>query len=107
MGAKVALRVTARRRDVRATVAEGLNGGAQDAAADADLVEQVAPRPLMLISAGRGSEAATNRVFTDRAGAAAEHWNLPDASHAAAIGTDTKGYEGRVIPFLDRAPAVS
>ncbi len=135
MGAEVALRVAARHREVRATVAEGLNGGARDAAAagqsflavaqiavlgavgtvlsgedagaDVDLVERVAPRPLMLISAGRGAEAATNRVFADRGGAATEHWNLPDASHAAAIGTDTRGYERRVIPFLDRALAVS
>jgi uncharacterized protein len=131
MGGEVALRVAARRGDVRATVAEGVRGNAEDAGAageswlgvaqiamlgavssvltgegmgsDADIVEQIARRQLMLISAGRGVEAGTNRVFARRAGEAAEHWNLPDAAHADAIRTDPRGYERRVILFLDRA----
>ena len=134
MGGEVAVRVAARRREVRAMVAEGLRGGAEDADAageswlgvaqlaalgalsavltgegpgsDADLVARVAPRPLMLISAGTGVEADTNALFARRAGASSEHWNLPDASHASAIGTDPQGYERRVIPFLDRALSV-
>ena len=134
MGAEVAVRVAARHRDVRAIVAEGLRGGAKDASAageswlevaqlaalgavsslltgedagsDADLVERIAPRPLMLISAGRDVEEDINRVFVRRAGASTEHWNLPDAAHASAIGTDPEGYERRVIAFLDRALSV-
>jgi pimeloyl-ACP methyl ester carboxylesterase len=134
MGAEVAVRVAARRSDVRATVAEGLRGGAGDASAageswlavaqlavlgavgsiltgegmgsDADLVERIAPRPLMLISAGRGVEADISRVFVRRASGSTEHWNLPDAAHASAIRTDPQAYERRVIPFLDRALAV-
>ena len=134
MGAEVAVRVAARRGDVRATVAEGLNGGAEDARAagaswaalaqlyvlgavgtlltgesagsDADFVARIGRRPLMLISAGRGVEADTNRVFARRAGAATEHWNLPDAPHASALRIDPQGYERRVIAFLDRALSV-
>jgi hypothetical protein len=135
MGADVAVRVAARRRgDVRATVAEGLRGGASDASAageswpvvaqlavlgavgtvltgesagsDADLVERIPPRPLMLISAGTGVEADINRVFVRRAGGSTQHWNLPDAAHASAIRTDPQGYERRVIPFLNRALSV-
>jgi pimeloyl-ACP methyl ester carboxylesterase len=135
MGAEVAVRVAARRRgDVRATVAEGLRGGASDASAageswpvvaqlavlgavgtvltgesagsDADLVERIPPRPLMLISAGTGVEADINRVFVRRAGGSTQHWNLPDAAHASAIRTDPQGYERRVIPFLNRALSV-
>ena len=135
MGAEVAVRVAARRRgDVRATVAEGLRGGAKDASAageswlgvaqlavlgavgsvltgasagsDADLVERIAPRPLMLISAGTGVEADINRVFVRRASGSTQHWNLPDAAHASAIRTDPQGYERRVIRFLDRALSV-
>jgi uncharacterized protein len=134
MGGEVAVRVAARRPDVRATVAEGLRGGAKDASAadeswlgvaqltvlgalssiltgedmesDADLVERIVPRPLMLISAGSGVEADTNRVFVRRGGESTEHWNLPDAAHASAIATAPEAYESRVIPFLDRALSV-
>lgn len=135
MGAEVAVRVAARRRDVSATVAEGLRGGAKDASAageswlgvaqiaalgavssvltgegmgsDADLVERIAPRPLMLLSAGTGVEADINRTFVRRGGGPTEHWNIPDAAHASAIRTDPQAYERRVIPFLDRTLSVS
>jgi dienelactone hydrolase len=130
-GAEVALRTAARRNDVHAVVAEGAMGGPADArdagaslpvlaqlgalfglsilltgetaAADAELVERIAPRPLLLISAGRTTEANANRHFQRRAGASAEHWNLADAAHAAALRTEPAEYERRVIGFLDRA----
>ena len=38
-------------------------------------------------------------------GDGAELWNLPEASHAAALRTDPAGYERRVVGFLDRALA--
>ena len=131
MGGEVALRVAARRRDVRATVAEGAMGGFEDASAagaslpvvaqlagltlvstlltgensdaDADLVQRIAPRPLLLISAGRAIEADANRVFQRRARGSTRHWNLPDAAHGQAHKTDPAGYERRVIAFLDAA----
>ena len=132
MGGEVAVQAAARLRELRAIVAEGLRGGPSDASAggsdpatvaslwglffvgnvlggswppgsDAELVERIAPRRLLLISAGRGVEADANRVFAQRAGRAAEHWNLPAAAHAAALHTDPEGYERRVIPFLNRA----
>ena len=134
MGGEVAVRVAARRSDVRATIAEGVRGGVSDASAageswlgvaqlagleaisalltgsgpgsDAELVERIAPRPLLLISAGTGVEADTNRVFVRRAGESAEHWNLPDAAHASAIKTNPRAYHRRVIAFLDRALSV-
>ena len=34
-----------------------------------------------------------------------ELWNLPEASHAAALRTEPARYERRVAGFLDRAPA--
>lgn len=133
LGGEVALRVAAGDDGVRATVAEGAMGGAKDARdagqgplalaqlavlgavgtvlsgegadADADLVERIAPRPLMLISAGTAAEADANRVFARRGGASTEHWNLPGAKHATAIRADAAGYEERVVGFLDRALA--
>jgi dienelactone hydrolase len=130
-GAEIALRTAARRGDVRAVVAEGAMGGPADAraagaslpvlaqlralfglsilltgetaTADAELVERIAPRPLLLISAGRTTEANANRHFQRRAGAAAEHWNLAHAAHATALRMQPAEYERRVIGFLDRA----
>ena len=131
LGGEVALRVAARRREVRAVVAEGPRGGAKDAqdagaglhgvaqlavlsavgtaltgggtADDAELVERIAPRPLLLISAGRGIEADAIREFERRGGASTEHWNLPDAPHGSALRTDPAGYQRRVLAFLGRA----
>jgi len=135
LGGEVALRVAARRRDVRATVVEGAMGGVADARAagaswpvlaqlagltvvstlltaesseaDADLVRRIAPRPLLLISSGRAIEADANRVFQRRGGATTRHWNLPDAAHGQAHRTDPAGYERRVIAFLDAGLSVS
>jgi uncharacterized protein len=130
-GAEIALRTAARRGDVRAVIAEGAMGGPADARAagaslpvlaqlralfglsilltgettteDAELVERIAPRPLLLISAGQTTEANANRHFQRRAGASAEHWNLADAAHATALRTQPTEYEHRVIGFLERA----
>jgi alpha/beta superfamily hydrolase len=132
LGAEVALRVAPRRRDVRAIVAEGLMGGTSDAreagvslpalaqiaalsavsdllggqragAGDAELVERLSPRPLLLISAGRSTEADVNADLLRRAGPSAQRWHLPDAPHGGAIEADPRGYERRVIAFLDDA----
>ena len=133
LGGEVALQLAARRDDVRATVAEGVRGGFADSltagadpatvaqlavlsvfselltgersTSDAELVERVAPRPLLLISAGRTVEADANRAFARRGGPRTEHWNLPDARHAVAARTDPAGYERRVVGFLDAALA--
>ena len=105
LGGEVALRVAAHRRDVRATVAEGAMGAVRDAkaggaswpalaqlgglsvistvltgegtGADVDLVTRIAPRPLLLISAGRAIDADVNRVFQRRGGRSIQHWKPP------------------------------
>jgi hypothetical protein len=77
--------------------------GSAPPAPDAELIERVAPRRVLLISAGGAGEAAANRAFARRGGSATEHWNLPAAAHGAALRTDPAAYERRVIGFLDRA----
>ena len=127
LGGEIAVDAAANHREWRAIVAEGVQGGTPPtdpatsavltllggldrvlsgsgpSAANARLVERIAPRPLLLLSAGRGAEARANVGYLRQAGPAAELWNLPGAPHAAALRTDPAGYERHVAGFLDRA----
>jgi pimeloyl-ACP methyl ester carboxylesterase len=132
LGGEVALQAAARRPELRAVVAEGVVGsgpsdlrhggggplalgqiavmaaathvlaGGGPGASDAELVERIAPRPLLLISAGP-REARIARHFAARGGPTVRRWNLPRAEHGRALATDPAGYERRVTAFLARA----
>ena len=78
-------------------------GGSASPASNHELIERIVPRPLLLLSAGRSTEARANEEYDRRGGPTPELWNLPDAPHAAALRTDPAGYERHVIGFLDRA----
>jgi pimeloyl-ACP methyl ester carboxylesterase len=133
LGGEVAIQAAARRPEWRATVLEGVQGaspadmkasepdpatfvvltavyglgrvlgGSGPPASNPEQIERIAPRPLLLLSAGRDTEARANEEYKRRGGATTDLWNLPEASHAAALRTDPAGYERRVIGFLDRA----
>src|SRR3954453_1905093 len=133
LGGEVAIAAAARHPEWRATVLEGgqalspadmraagadpvtfvtvsvlygvgrVLGGTGASPSNERLIERIAPRPLLLISAGRGTEARANQAYARRAGRSARLWNLPGASHAAALRTDPGGYERRVTGFLDTA----
>jgi hypothetical protein len=68
------------------------------------LVDDIAPRPLLLIRglAGQPSE-VLNRTFRDLAGPSARLWEVPGAGHTAALATRPREYERRVVGFFDRA----
>jgi uncharacterized protein len=132
LGGEVAIHAAARDAEWRAVVLEGVQGGspADMQASDPDpatfaaltalyglgrvlggsgppapnpeQIERIAPRPLLLLSAGRGTEARANADYKRRGGPTTELWNLAAAPHAAALRTDPAGYERRVIGFLDR-----
>jgi hypothetical protein len=78
-------------------------GGSDSPAPNPEQIDRIAPRPLLLLSAGRGPEARANEEYKRRGGRTTRLWNLPEASHAAALRTDPAGYDRRVIGFLDRA----
>jgi pimeloyl-ACP methyl ester carboxylesterase len=133
LGGEVGLDAAARRREWRAAVLEGalgaspadmdasrpdpasyatltvlyglgrVLGGSAPTASNAELIERIAPRPLLLLSAGRGAEARANERYAQRGGPTTDLWNLRDAPHAAALRTDPAAYERRVTRFLDRA----
>lgn len=55
--------------------------------------------PMLLISAARGLEYRLSRRYAVAA-AGADHWNLRDATHTAAIRTHRDVYERRITRFL-------
>jgi pimeloyl-ACP methyl ester carboxylesterase len=133
LGSEIAIHASARRDEWRATVLEGVQGvspadmkasepdpassatitalyglgrmlgGAAPPASNPEQIERIAPRPLLLLSAGRGTEARANANYKQHGASNTELWNLPDAPHAAALRTDPVGYEQQVIGFLDRS----
>jgi hypothetical protein len=78
-------------------------GGSGPSPSNPEQIERISPRPLLLLSAGRGTEARANEEYQRRGGQTTGLWNLPEAGHAAALRTDPARYERYVIGFLDRA----
>ena len=72
-----------------------------------DIVPRIAPRPVLLVFAGRGGGGEElNRTYGSRAGAGTELWEIPEARHAEGIRARPAAYERRVVSFLDRALGV-
>ncbi len=68
------------------------------------LMDDIAPRPVLLIAGGKAEgEVPTNRDYRAAGGPSVELWELPDTGHTGGIKTHPKEYEARVIGFLDRA----
>jgi dienelactone hydrolase len=69
-----------------------------------DLVGQIAPRPVFLISATHGSGGEElNSVYYAAAGEPKTWWEIPDASHTGGIDARPDEYERRVVGFFDDA----
>jgi uncharacterized protein len=68
------------------------------------LVDDIAPRPLLLIRGIDGQpQEALNRAYYDAAGPPKALWEVPSAGHTAALSTRRQEYERRIIGFFDRA----
>jgi hypothetical protein len=59
-------------------------------------------QPVLLVSAGTAEEYEFNVMYDRAGGENVEHWNLPDATHTAAIRQEAAPYEARVTAFFDR-----
>ena len=69
-----------------------------------DVVPRIAPRPVLLVFAGRGGGGEElNRTYGSRAGVGTELWEIPEAEHTGGIRARPAAYERRVVSFLDRA----
>ena len=134
-GADVLIEVAAERRELKAVVADGATAGSfadyrnlvgLDEAAPfyltmytaarvlsgtgpgeplEDAVAKIAPRPLLLIAAGKGvaQERDFNRLYAAAAREPVELWDLPEVHHTAAIRERSREYEQRVVGLFDRA----
>ena len=70
----------------------------------ADLVPQIAPRPLLLIYAGRGGGGEElNPAYYRAASAPKMLWKLPEAGHVGGFQARPHEYERRVTRFFDQA----
>jgi uncharacterized protein len=68
------------------------------------LIDEIAPRPLLLIRGLDGQpQEALNSVYYDAAGPPKALWEVPGAGHTAALSAQPRAYERRIVGFFDRA----
>jgi hypothetical protein len=80
-----------------------ITSGAKSGPPLEDMIKRVS-KPLLLVSAGRAEEYKFNVKYDRAAGSRpVEHWNLPTATHTAAIRQAAHQYERRVTAFFDAA----
>jgi uncharacterized protein len=132
-GADVLVQAAAQRTDLRAVVADGtaagsfedwrrlqgittltpflaaefatvrIASGAKSGPPLEDMIKRISS-PLLLVSAGRDEEYKFSAKYDRDAGSRpVEHWNLPNATHTAAIRQAAHQYERRVTAFFDAA----
>jgi dienelactone hydrolase len=67
------------------------------------LVDDIAPRPLLLIRGLDGQQEVLNRVYYDAARQPKTLREVSGAGHTAALSAQPQEYERRVVGFFDRA----
>lgn len=77
--------------------------GAQPTEGILDTIAEISPRPVMLISAGRGSEAVLTRLSYEAAARPKEIWEVPKAKHARVYFVNPQAYQEKIAGFFDRA----
>jgi hypothetical protein len=77
-----------------------LSGHAPPPALD-DVVARIAPRPVLLVFAGRGT--GGEELNPDFAGPSTRVWRVDGAGHTGGLAADPAGYERRVVGFFDQA----
>ena len=80
-----------------------LRTGALPPISTAQAARQIAPRPLLLISTGQGSELARVNTLFDIAGEPKEHWNIPESGHCGGPVARPGEYEQHLVDFFDSA----
>ena len=86
------------------TAAVAVLAGAAPPPSLADLVPRIAPRPILLIEAGRGAGGEElNAEYLEAARPPKARWRIPEAGHTGGYEARPAEYERRVVSFLDAA----
>lgn len=67
-----------------------------------DTVSQIAPRPILLFAGEQGSERFYVRRFQQAAGANAEYWEIPGATHCDGPYASPDEYARHMLAFFDK-----
>jgi pimeloyl-ACP methyl ester carboxylesterase len=65
------------------------------------IIQNISPRPILLVSTGTGLEKRQAEIYYQLAGSPKDHWNLPKSSHGHGIFTNRAEYEQRMIQFFE------
>ena len=90
----------------RATVARGrrMRGCSRATEPLDELVARIAPRPILLIYAGRSGNGEDLNVDYHRAASEPKQlWKIPEARHVGGLQARPREYERRVTGFFDHA----
>jgi alpha/beta superfamily hydrolase len=69
-----------------------------------DVIPRIAPRPVLLISGGRGNaDEELNSAYRDAGGSTVTHWEIAQAGHTGGLAAAPVEYERRVVGFFDEA----
>ena len=82
--------------------------GIQAPAPMIEIIDDIAPRPIMLVGSGIsapyiGSESDHLKIYAQHAGENAELWVLPDAGHCGGPSARPEEYATRMVKFFDTA----
>ena len=70
----------------------------------ADLIDEIAPRPIFLIWTSRGVGGEFNNPrYHDHAREPKTIWEIPEATHTDGIDARPDEYRARVVAFFDEA----
>lgn len=85
----------------------GVTGLEMDVLSPISVIDQIAPRPLLLLYGTREPSLYGARLQLAAAGENAELWEVPGAGHGDYYASAPEAYEQRVIAFLDDAFGLS
>jgi hypothetical protein len=70
----------------------------------ATAIRRIAPRPVLLITGGRGNpDEALNGVYQAAGGPTVSLWEIPEAGHTGGLAAEPGRYERRVADFFESA----
>ncbi|MEZ4671664.1 MAG: alpha/beta fold hydrolase [Anaerolineae bacterium] len=68
-----------------------------------EVIDEIAPRPILLIAGAAGKELEPIRYYRERAGDKAQIWEVPGATHCDGPSVAPEEYARRMVAFFDEA----